>query len=243
MEYQEEHQIEYNECDENGRLKMPTMIDLLMQVSEHQLEKGGAGTPDLLKRGLGWVVTQYHFDFSSVPHSGQKVNLSTRASGYNRFFEYRDFTIRDDQGGAMVKVRSQWVLFDLQKRRLVPTDTKLMQAFAVPLLKKMPHFPRLRALSSYDRQRQYRVRFDDLDSNHHLTNSHYFNWFLDMLSRDFLKGHLPTKIDISFEKEIKYGEEPFSCLTLKKEPLVSYHALIGQDKREKAVCVIHWRKI
>ena len=43
-------------------LKLPAMVDLLMQVSEHQLENGAAGTNDLMKRGLGWVVTQYHFD-------------------------------------------------------------------------------------------------------------------------------------------------------------------------------------
>lgn len=243
MKYQEEHRIEYNECDENNRLKLSTMIDLLMEVSEHQLEKGGAGTPDLLKRGLGWVVTQYHFDLFSVPQSRQKIVLSTRASGYNRFFEYRDFKIESNEGQPLVAVHSQWVLFDLQKRRLVPSAPKLMQKFAVPLLKKLPRFPRLRALTDYEHKRQYRVRFDDLDSNHHLTNSHYFNWFIDMLNRGFLKNHVPNKIDISFEKEIKYGEEPYSCLTLKDDPVISYHALLGQDKKEKAVCVINWRQV
>ncbi len=51
MQYREEHQIEFSECDENQHLKLPSMVDLLMQVSEHQLDKGGAGTDDLMAQG------------------------------------------------------------------------------------------------------------------------------------------------------------------------------------------------
>ena len=43
MKYSENHTIEFSECDENQRLKLPAMVDLLMQVSEHQLENGAAG--------------------------------------------------------------------------------------------------------------------------------------------------------------------------------------------------------
>ena len=62
MKYTENYQIEFRDCDENRRLELPAMVELLMQVSEHQLSNSHAGTDDLIKRGLGWVVTQYHFD-------------------------------------------------------------------------------------------------------------------------------------------------------------------------------------
>ena len=93
MKYTENYQIEFRDCDENRRLELPAMVELLMQVSEHQLSNSHAGTDDLIKRGLGWVVTQYHFDIKRLPEAGDQVILSTNASGYNRFFEYRDFGI------------------------------------------------------------------------------------------------------------------------------------------------------
>ncbi len=244
MKYQENYQIEFSDCDENRRLKLPAMIDLLMRVSEHQLDKGGAGTDDLLKRGLGWVVTQYHFDIKRLPAALEKVILTTEASGYNRFFEYRDFGIEDENGQEMVNVQSQWVLFDLKKRKMVPTDEELMKDFKVPLLKRMPRFPRLRPLSSYEKKRQYRVRYDDLDTNHHLTNSHYFNWFIDMLDRDFLRKHIVSRIDIKFDQEVQYAQQPFSCITLKQDGsnLISYHEIQGEDGKAKTVCELTWRK-
>lgn len=245
MRFTEKHRIEFSECDENQRLKLPAMIDLLMQVSEHQLDQGGAGTEDLLKRGLGWVVTQYHIEIARLPKPMEEVVLSTEASGYNRFFEYRDFGIEDLNGNSLVEVTSQWVLFDLKNRKLIPADEELMKQFAVPLLPKMPRFPRLRAQKQYDQKRQYRVRFDDLDTNHHLTNSHYFNWFIDMFDRDFLRTHIVKTIDIKFDQEVQYAERPYSCLTLQDngDQIISYHAIEDMQSKEKTVCELNWRKI
>lgn len=241
MQYQEVHTIEFNDCDENEHMKIPAMIDQLMQVSEHQLASHHAGTLDLMAKGLGWVVTQYHFDINQMPKLGQKLIFSTEATGYNRFFEYRNFTIADQQGNELVNVRSQWVMFDLKKRKLIPCDLELIKEFKVPLLKKMPRFPRLRARDNYQQKRQYRVRYDDLDTNHHLTNSHYFNWFIDMFERDFLKDHMIKTIDIKFDKEVRYGATPFSCMTLEGEH--SYHAIENEDGQEQTICEMTWRKI
>lgn len=245
MQYKENYQVEFSDCDENRRLKLPAMVDLLMRVSEHQLDQGGAGTDDLIKRGLGWVVTQYHFEIKRLPLALEKIILTTEASGYNRFFEYRNFGIEDATGAEIVSVTSQWVLFDLKKRHLVPADLKMMRAFKVPLLTHLPRFPRLRPLARYERERQYRVRYDDLDTNHHLTNSHYFNWFIDMLDRAFLKNHIVQTIDLKFDQELNYGEAPYSCITVKKEDegVTSYHEIKDQAGQEKTLAVLRWRKL
>lgn len=245
MEYSEEHTIEFGECDENRHLKLPAMIDLLMMVSEHQLERGGAGADDLVKRGMGWVVTQYHFDIQRLPKPNEVVTLGTEASGYNRFFEYRDFWISDQTGQKIVTASSQWVLFDLKKRHMIPTDVKLMEDFEVPLLKKMPRFPRLRPREDYERERSYRVRYDDLDTNHHLTNSHYFNWFIDMMERDFLKNHEVESIDIKFDREVQYGARPLSKVKIaeKDGTVFSYHAIVDENNKEQALCELKWRKL
>lgn len=244
MKYTEEYQIEFKDCDENWRLRLPALVELMMQVSEHQLSQGGAGTDDLVKRGLGWVVTQYHFEISDLPKPGDQVILSTEASGYNRFFEYRDFGVSTADGKPLVTVKSQWVMLDLKKRHMVPADTKMMEDWGALLLKKMPRFPRLRARDNYEHIRPYRARYDDLDTNHHVTNSHYFSWFVDMLDRNFLKEHIVTAIDIKFDKEVHYGESINSCMDLVQDDIVTtYHAIEAEDGTVKAVCELSWRKI
>lgn len=243
MKYTENYQVEFKDCDENRRLKLPALVDLLMQASEHQLDEGGAGTDDLVKRGLGWVVTQYHFAIKRLPEPGDKVILSTNASGYNRFFEYRDFGIEDQAGDTLVDVKSQWVMLDLKKRHMVPADVKMMEDWGAPLLKKMPRFPRLRAQEKYENCRKYRARYYDLDTNHHVTNSHYFSWFIDMFKRDFLKDHVVSEIDIKFDREVRYGEEISSCMSWLPEDDISLHAIEDTEGQEHAVCELKWHKI
>ncbi|CCI85236.1 acyl-ACP family thioesterase [Lactobacillus pasteurii DSM 23907 = CRBIP 24.76] len=243
MKYTEEHTIEYGECDENQHLKLTSMMDLLMQVSEHQLDEHNIGTNDLLDQGLGWVVTQYHMQITRLPKPAEKVILTTTASGYNRFLSYRDFSIEDKAGNALVSVHSQWVLFNLKERKLVPSDEKIMEKIDAPKLKKMPRFPRIRPLESYEQKKQYSVAYYDLDTNHHLTNSHYFNWLIDVLGREFMSKHRICEIDLKFDQEFQYGEEPYSCVSYDRvdQTTLTHHALMDETGSKRAVCEMKWQ--
>jgi medium-chain acyl-[acyl-carrier-protein] hydrolase len=245
MKYSEKHQVNFYECDENENLKLQAMIDLMMSTSEHQLNSDAADTISLNERGLGWVVTQYHIEIIDLPHPNEQLTITTNPVGYNRFLEYRDFAINNASGKEIVKMNSEWVLFDLHKRKLVSTDSDLMAKIGVPLLKKMPRFPRLRVQQKYQENRSYRVRYDDLDTNHHMTNSHYFNWFIDSLERDFLKQNMIQTIDIKFNQEVRYGQRPQVLVSLVNEGnnFKSYHAIADEERKDKAVCELIWRKL
>ncbi|WEV50654.1 thioesterase [Lactobacillus sp. ESL0731] len=245
MKYSEQKRIEFYECDENKHLKLPAMVDLMMSVSEHQLGSGEASTNSLTERGLGWVVTQYHIDVQSLPQPNDKITVTTDAIGYNRFLEYRNFSFVDEQGNELITAKSEWVLFDLKKRKMVSTDEQMMADLGIPLLKKLPRFPRLRPQTEYQTKRQYRVRYDDLDTNHHMTNGHYFSWFIDTLDRDFLQKHIVQSIDIKFNQEVTYGQEAFALVKVEDDghDIKSDHVIEDEENKPRAVCELTWRKI
>lgn len=245
MKYSEQHKVNFYECDENQHLRLPAMINLMMSVSEHQLDSGAASTDALNSRGLGWVVTQYHVEVTRWPQPNEEITLTTEPIGYNRFLEYRDYQFLDKKGNELISAKSEWVLFDLKERKLVSTDKEMMEEIGVPLLKKLPRFPRLKPQSEYQSKRQYRVRYDDLDTNHHMTNGHYFNWFIDTLDRDFLKSHVVSEIDIKFNQEVRYAQTPFACVSLIEDEngVKSYHTIEDEDRNDKAVCELTWRKL
>lgn len=245
MKYSEKHLVNFYECDENKNLKLTAMIDLMMSVSEHQLDSGNGSTNALTKRGLGWVVTQYHFDITRMPKPNEMIELTTEPVGYNRFLEYRNYVFTDQNGNELISVKSEWVLFDLKTRKLVSTDKEMMVELGIPLLKKLPRFPRLRVQENYEKKRQYRVRYDDLDTNHHMTNGHYFNWFLDTLDRDFLKEHIIQTIDVKFNLEVRYAQTPYACVSIvgDGDSVKTFHSIADDDKKDKAVCELIWRKL
>ncbi|GHV98199.1 acyl-ACP thioesterase [Lactobacillus nasalidis] len=244
MKYYKEYRLEYADCGETGHLKLPRMIDLMMETSEGQLADTLGGTAAMQERGLGWVVTQYEFEFADLPAAGQKIRIWTEAVGYNRFLSYRDFGIEDENGHQLVNARSQWVLFDLKKRRLLPSSEEIMADLKAPVLEKMPRFKRLRARDDYEDEKVYRAYYYDLDMNHHVNNSHYLDWVIDTLPRDFLNSHEPKELAIKFEKEIRYGDE-VACRvksTAGEAAASSWHAVCRQGE-VMALCEVKWQKM
>lgn len=235
--FKEEHRVTYGDCDETGKIQLPNLIEHFMQVSNDQLTKEEAGIHDLLKKNLGWVVVEYHLDIMRLPKAGEKITVTTNGSGYNRFFEYRDFGIIDSTNKKIVDVKSQWVILDLKNRKITEADKQMMEKFGNPYLKRMPRFKRVRPLKKYDTEKSYAVRYYDLDTNHHLTNSIYFDWMIDTLPRDFLNTHTVKSIDISFKKEVQYGDQARSSVKFDQDNLVSYHLISNQDE------VSQWQKL
>ena len=241
--YEEKYTIRLADCDEQQRLRFPVLIDLLMTLSNHQLRKTDLDMAHLLQEDRGWVVIQYDFEVSALPKAGETITLWTCAVGYNRFFEYRDFGIVSAEGSELIHVSSQWVILDLKARRIQPADPAKMIPFGAPALTHLPKMRRLVALKHYEESKKYRVRYYDLDTNRHMTNSHYFDWLFDSLPRLFLDTNCPRRMSIKFDREIHYGDEAEvkHQLTVAEDGSVSDFAIMAHGK-VSALAQIDWQK-
>ena len=240
--YKMKHTITFSDSDEMGRIKLSTLVSYMMETSNLQLAQGQASVEDFIKRGIGWVVLDYHFEIERLPKANETVVFSADVAGYNRFFAYRDFNVSDRNGHNIITVHSQWVILDLKERKIKEADPELMESFGNYELKRMPRFKRVRPLKEYDKKddQKYQVRYYDLDTNHHLTNTKYFDWIVNSLPREFLNEHQPKKLDICFKKEIHYGEDAISHVNLDKDKLISKHEIVHEDDMA-TVAEIIWK--
>ncbi|MBP2058534.1 medium-chain acyl-[acyl-carrier-protein] hydrolase [Lactobacillus colini] len=240
-DFKQEKVIDYGNCDEEERLELPFLVEYMMEVSNKQLDNEHAGINDLMERGLGWVVLDYDFTIHRLPRAGERVVFTTKANGYNRIFCYRDFSVEDLAGKKLVEVRSQWVMLDLATRRVVAPDPAWMKELDNPPLDHLPRFKKARPLREWDNSQSYSVRYYDLDTNHHLTNSRYFDWIIDALPREFLNTHEPVSLNITFKKEVKYRQEAQSLVKIDMEKLTTDHE-IRNSNDVAALAKIVWRK-
>lgn len=239
MKYRLNYQIQFMDCDEEGRLKLSALIKLMMHVSNLQLSSLGLGTKDFLAKNLGWVVTQYQFEFDRLPKGGEQVVLTTEAKGYNRFFCYRDFGVETKTGQTLITVHSQWVILDLVQRKMVRPTADLLSPLVQAEGVRGARLKRLRPLAEYDKKSTYLVRYDDLDTNHHVDNANYFVWMTEPLGRDFLNQHEPASLTIQFDQEVQYGQKVQSLLSLQDN--LSQHEIKCADQKS-ALAKIKWRK-
>ncbi|QNQ81888.1 acyl-[acyl-carrier-protein] thioesterase [Lactobacillus sp. PV037] len=236
-----EKTISFSNCDEQGRLKLTALVDYMMETSNTQLNLKRAGVEDLGEKGLGWVVLDYDFNIKSLPKADEKVIFSTQASGYNRFFVYRDFSVKNMKGETLLNVKSQWIMFDLKKRKMVPPDKDIIDRFD-GLEEKTVRFKRARSLKEVSTKDTYQVKYYDLDTNHHVTNSKYFEWLIDSLERDFLNTHLPSHLNITFKREIYDDEVVEIEKFIDREKLETHHEIKVGDE-VAALAKISWKNL
>ena len=71
-------------------------------------------------------------------------------------------------------------------------------------------FGKIPALTQADLQKEFEVRYNDIDVNHHANNGNYIIWALEPLDCVFRTSHKLKTIDMFFKKEIKLGEKLLS---------------------------------
>ncbi|WP_412988677.1 acyl-[acyl-carrier-protein] thioesterase [Pediococcus siamensis] len=245
--FSETHRLVYYDGDRTYHASIPMLVNLMVLASEDQSESLGVGSPEVLKHGVGWVVTQYIMEINALPKIGTTIQLSTEATAHNKFFCERRFAVADEKGQNLLRVNSNFVLMNHQTRRMGKLIPELVDPYGSEEVKRLPRLPRVARISEEPTvmTKQYPVRYFDLDTNGHVNNSHYFEWLLDVLPADFLQEHQPTWLNIQYHKEIQYGHLVTSQAVKKttdEGQLVTLHRMLVNDEVYcEAEC--HWQTL
>lgn len=207
-EFEMKHTVTYYECDPTGIVTPGMLINMVVLVSEKQSEALNIGTQVVNDNGGGWVITNYEIDITNLPKIDEVVVLGTRATSYNRYFAFREFWVRDQDGHEFAHIKGMFVFMDFASRKMARIPAAIIDPYHSVSVKRIPRIanPAVIAADEATDNNQYRVRYFDIDSNHHVNNAHYFDWMLDVLGADFLKTHLLKKMKIKYEREIRYGQ-------------------------------------
>lgn len=239
--YAEDFVVPFYECDPTGTLHLSAMMNHLVLASERQLTSLGVGPIFMGTLGLGWVTTQYEIKITRLPKQHEHVTAETRATQYNKFFCYRDFWLHDDAGAELAFVRSIWVVIDLKARKMIRLPAELTEKIASGFKPEVIRFPRIEKVdweAETVLAKIFRVRYFDIDSNHHVNNAHYFDWMLDSLPLEFLKTHTIDSMSIKYDNEVTYGNEISSQAT--QSELLTQHRIMSGDQLA-AEAKINWR--
>ncbi|MBB1080389.1 acyl-ACP thioesterase [Limosilactobacillus sp. STM2_1] len=244
--YEMPHLLAYYECDETGHPSMSMMLSMISMVSDEHSMSLGMGTNEVQQTGGTWVVSGYEGQLNKKqPLFGETIILGTRAVAYNRFFAVREFWIMDQNHKVeYAHFKSMFVFMNLKTRRMESIPPVLIKPFNSPMEKRIPRLKRPHKLAETSAvvEQNYRVRYFDLDANHHVNNARYFDWLLDPLGREFLRKHQIQSFSLQYLQEVRDGEIINSRVNqLKAEETTSYHQIVVGNQVD-AIAEINWYK-
>lgn len=216
----------------NGLLTIPHLVRLLQEAAMRNTVRLKISSPELIdQQGLSWILRRQRIDCFRLPAMGESVEVITAPSGFARRLQtFRDFHLVDKSGATLAAACTQWLLMDINSRRLRPipehiaalaTNLAPAAAHLEPPTGKIaaPEAPTLATTSA--------VAYYQLDFNKHLTNPVFPELMLEPLGADFLAEKAPVKIDVDFRAEARYGDTVTA--RVEKGKAFYRHALYRED--------------
>lgn len=244
--YRNNHRIKGYECDITGEITLPSLVNLMVDLSGQQSDSLGNTNDQMSERGLSWIIVQYDMQIKRMPHSGEAIILETEAMSYNRFFTYRRFRAYDESEQLCVEVMTNFVMMDIESRKMVQIQKELLTVYQADEIRTMVRMQKPIPLEPDNRREQdFRVRYLDIDYNRHVNNAKYFDWIINTIDPKFIMDHQLSAVTIKYEKEVEYGNSITSVMSTKEaengETITAHRIMNGEDLACEAHIV--WKKV
>lgn len=231
--------IKYSEMNQNLSLKPYALLNFLQDIASESAQNLGFGYDYMNEKNLAWFLIKYRMEFDEYPIGIYDLKISTKPRGYNKFFAYREFEIFNDEK-SFAKIFSMWSTINLDTRSSVLVENVINSP-------NMPHFERqendlafakIKPLEKVDSEREFFVRYSDLDVNGHANNGNYIVWALEALDCEFLANHKIKTLDLFYKKEAKYNENIISQVEIKDD--ITIHRIKNSNDEDLFLAQCTW---
>lgn len=230
--FSESVKVRYSEMDCNLVLKPAVLLHFLQDLASDNAEELGFGYSYIVKNNLAWFLLKYHMKFEDYPSNIYDLRIETEPRGYNKLFAFRDFALFNGEK-LLGKATSTWSLVDIDSKTLVPIETALSgNPYMIPFEKRQGDlaYNKFKPLARIDFEKVFEIRFDDVDVNKHVNNANYIIWAFELLDFEFRNSKKLKTLDITFKKEIKFGNKVLSQIQLEGD--ITYHVLKNAETGE-----------
>ena len=241
--YSENIIVKYSETDQNLAMKPYALLNFLQDIASKNAEDKGFGYTYVHSKNYAWFLIKYHMEFIEYPFDVQELKLTTEPRGYNKLFAFRDFELHKGEK-LLARIASMWSVVDVEKRAMIPVGKALEDNPYMLLLEKREDdltFPKLSPMENLTLQREFEVRYNDIDVNGHANNGNYIVWAFEPLNFEFKNSHKIKTLDLVYKKEARYGEK----ITAKAEICdnITLHKLINQSGEDLCLIECKWENI
>ncbi len=239
--YIKEYSLRTYECDKFGYLRIVTLFNILQDIADAHASDLGLGMEYCLSKGLAWVGANYHIKINRMPQMHEIIKIITWPSEERKLGAIRDFAVYDDKGNIIITATSQWILIDFVRKRPISLKDNLPEYTVINEHTMISDFEKLPQPQKIDFEKNFSIRFDDIDINMHVNNALYPLWVSEALEHTFRDEHQISEIEISFKKEGHLGEDIQVTTEINNhQTLHSIKAL--SDNRELSTIRINWIK-
>lgn len=238
--YSKEYEIKYYEQNMRGDLKESSLLNFLQDIATLSAESLGFGPTFVFSNNYAWVVLKYHIELYKELRNLDSIMIRTEPRGTSKLYAFRDFELysNDELFGRVV---STWALIDMNTRRMLPMQKVLPMMLPYEKKETDLEYGKIDTVEDVTYSKEFDVRFDDIDVNHHANNCNYIIWALETLPQEFRLNNSPKIIDIRYRKEIGLNGKVLSQIFAQDN--TTLHVIKNASDNEELCSIkIEWQK-
>ena len=240
LEHRASFTVHTFEIDAFGALDVPALSGFLGEIAGRHASELGVGMEAMFARGITWVLGRQRIEVPGEVRLGDVVEVTTWPAGIDRLVAVRDFTVRRGEE-EVARATSHWLVLDLANRKPRPpaevVDPRLPRELLPPIVRPPGKLP---ALTAWDEDRRFTVRYSDIDMNLHVTNTSYLAWAVEAVPREVWVASRLSSVDVSFLAECHHGSAIRSRLKRTGERSFAHAIVREDDGKELARLATEW---
>lgn len=242
--FEREFEMPYFGIDENGMIKPGQILRFFLETAIGHVKKMGLSTPQLMERGLTWMLKRYRVRFHSLAASDTVVTR-TRYRPDRDVTPLRVFEARGASGELIADAWSAWVVVDLSTGRPVMLSRAMPPIFFECVSDGIDNIGLRVKLKpdDWEGERRFRARLSELDMNRHTNNTVYFDWAIESLPDEVTGAMRPSMMDIEYIRGVKREEVTCRVKKLADAPARYAHRIETAGGDEAARMETEWTPI
>ena len=202
-QYTIESRIRFSEIDHTEQITLPGIVNYFQDCSIFQSEDIGFGIEYLKGQKRAWVLSSWQVVADRYPRLGEKIRVSTWASGFKGMLGSRNFCMEDETGMRVAYANSLWVYMDVEKGRPARPDRREIELYGTEEPLPMEYAPRKIELpGNLEDGEPFPVRKYHIDTNEHVNNCQYVQ-----MAQEALKEPMDVrKLRVEYKKSAVYGD-------------------------------------
>ncbi|WP_407398185.1 acyl-[acyl-carrier-protein] thioesterase [Treponema sp.] len=200
--FRSEEQIFFSQTNSEGLFSLHELLRVTSDLAVEDYNQRGMSREYLKEKGFAILVSRLAFRFHKMPVENQKVEVVTWEEKPEPLQLARNYRIYEKGGKELlVSGKSYWLVCDLKSRRLIPTSRFNLREPSTEVSDMDCLKPgKIGESENMELWDSRKIRYSDLDTNGHTTNSRYGAFIEDAIPAEYRK-RVPVDFRINYSKE------------------------------------------
>lgn len=245
--FEKTYEVEYRDTNPRRECNFSSYMEFMADVAFKHDSSLGLSLSDLLESNHTWVVFDYKIRAFIPTNYQDELRVTTYIKTFRKYFAVRVFEIYNQENELVLQSESLAFFIDTIKAKPCSIPEYYYEKYKISEEDKKIKIDKLKLKKpeKIDIEKQFEVRYTDIDFNSHVGNVHYVKWIIDSMPFNIVKNYRVSEFNIKYEKEIKKQcyINVKTQIEYKEDKVHANHIILDDENNEIALLESYWEEI